>query len=248
MRHPIALTTLLCLAGSASGSGQSTIFQPIALTGQPAPGGGLFIGFDAPRHDAGSTAFVGVVAGVPSESQFRLYVHSSGTNHLIARGGDAAPGVAGATLATLELQDLNAAGDLHVAASIAGPQVGPNNQRVQYLGSISSGLSLGTRQGDQVPGLAPGVQISWFTSQSPLNASGHAAIHTTIAGPGIVPNVNDTALLLMQAGSSPRLVAQGNAPLSDVPNASVQGPAWELALSDDDVVGFIGGLAIDGAV
>jgi hypothetical protein len=248
MRHALTLATLLSIAGSACASGQTTLFQPIALTNQPAPGGGVFAFFDAPRHDAGTMAFVAVVTGVPANSQLRLFANSSGTNQLLARCGDPAPDIAGATLATLELQDLNAAGNLHVAATIEGPLVGQGTQRVQYLGSTSSGLSLAARLGQQIPGLAPGVRLSWFTNQSSLNARGHTAIHTTIAGPGIVPNVNDTALLLLQPGVSPRLVAQGNDPIPGMPNASIQGPGWELALGDDDVVGFIGGLALNGSL
>lgn len=162
-------------ASVAGGSATEGIFRDsgsgttaVAVSGDPAPGGGSFTSFEGlPSLNAsGEVAFTGDVAGVPGDG---IFVESGGSLTAVARVGDSAPGTTGAYEQLLS-PDLNDSGDVAFQASIDDPP-GSGGLFARRAGSVE----LVVLNGDPAPG--GGSFIS--TGPPKLAGNGDVVYHGT---------------------------------------------------------------------
>ncbi len=159
----VILTATVC-ARSLPTFAQAVSFTSVALSGQSAPGLGAGIVFSAIDlgvgfpfiNNAGQVAFTAFVAGpgVAAANDKTIWVGSPGALSLVAREGDAAPGLPGLTIADLFdnfSPALNAGGRVAFRAFLAGPGVTAPTDQAMWTGSPGA-LSLMAREGAFAPG------------------------------------------------------------------------------------------------
>lgn len=156
---------------------------------------------DPVANAAGAVAFRSGLAGdVTLLDDAALLLAEDGVVSVVAREGDIAPGM-GVGFNQFSNPDLNAAGT------------------VVFDGQAQSGISVGiwrvapgapieavVIQGDQAPGLAPGVTIDGFRSPQ-IDEAGRIYFEAFLGGPGIPPG-DELALFVAQPDGSIELLLQ----------------------------------------
>ncbi|MEM1110199.1 MAG: choice-of-anchor tandem repeat NxxGxxAF-containing protein [Planctomycetota bacterium] len=180
----------------------------VAREGDAAPGtgsgGGVsYSGFNnVVVNDAGQTAFrAGLAgAGVDTSNDSGIWVTDavSGTPGLVAREGDAAPGVGpgvspGVSFSGFFNPVLNGAGQAAFLGFLGGTGVdGTNDSGIWVTDAVTGTPSLIAREGDAAPGTDPGVSFSAFSNVI-LNGAGQTLIVADIVGTGVDP-INETGI------------------------------------------------------
>jgi hypothetical protein len=160
---------------------------PIALTGQIAPGVGpaaatfqtlgfrqTVYGTSAHLNATGQTIFFGTVSGagiIPGTNDHGVWIGGNGLTALIARQGDAAPGLApGTTFASFTDSGLGNGLSSAVLATVSGPGITAANNTGIWAG-VPGNLHLVLRNGDSVPdgtsGPLPVAGLTHFTMNAP---------------------------------------------------------------------------------
>jgi len=185
--------------------GSAASVRTVAWSGEHAPGTaeGVFFDLDRPfettrvsLNSSGQVAFFATLAGsgVDATNDIGVWSEDSGALELVARTGNAAPGIDGATLArfradrvgylipTVEFSD---SGDIAFGAELAGADVDSTNNQGFWAGHSGS-LRLVARSGFAPPGLPDGyesVDLSESSYGPPvLNSVGEAAFVSTLVG------------------------------------------------------------------
>jgi hypothetical protein len=134
-----------------------------------------------------STSLTG--PGIDSTNAQAVWAGAPGSMALVARAGEHAPGTAsGVSFARLSFDvrslSLNDAGQVAFQAGLTGAGVNLNNDTGIWAGTPGN-LSLVVREGDQVPGMASGVQFLDFVFKSAhLNNAGKMVFSADFYGPG----------------------------------------------------------------
>jgi hypothetical protein len=130
---------------------------------------------------------------------------------LVAFVGDPAPGIPGATFAVLGTPQIEAEGNVLFRASLVGPGITSANHVAVFYGPPGN-LEKVLWAGEQAPDMPEGV-VLWnlVYSSEYLSETGWIATAPPLAGPGIVPGVNDRVLLCGPPGDL-RKVFQGGDP------------------------------------
>jgi hypothetical protein len=161
--------------------------------------------FDLPVIDeAGRAGFRGrlIGPGVTSFNERALFVGASaGELQIVARGGDAAPGLPGLALQSAAASGpggslrLSPDGDAFFGSFIAGPGVTAADDTALFASSGGS-LALLVREGEAAPGTAGASFAASFSSPFPsataFNRNGRAVFQSVLAGGDTTP-LNDTA-------------------------------------------------------
>ncbi len=127
----------------------------------------------------------------------------------ILHTGDPAPGIDGATVIWVGKPQIDAGGAVSFEAFIAGDGVDGSNNLVLYYGP-PGGLAVVAREGDQVPGLPPGVIYDDWEVTYSMGEDGTLSIGAILLGPGVIPNVNDKALIVGPAGDLQLIIRAGD--------------------------------------
>ncbi len=127
----------------------------------------------------------------------------------ILHTGDPAPGIAGATVVWVGKPQIDAGGAVSFEGFIAGDGVDPSNNLVLWYGP-PGGLAVVAREGDQVPGLPAGVIYDDWEVTYTMGEDGTLSIGAILAGPGVIPDVNDKALLVGPAGDLQPVIRAGD--------------------------------------
>ncbi len=219
------------------GSGVFTSGALVARTGDSAPGAGgaVYTAFegDIALNNAGETAFRARVVAPAVTNVNDEGVFTSGA--LVAREGDVAPGTGGATFSWDPVNafvfgdpTIDDAGQIAFRARLGGPGVTDDNDR----GIFASG-ALVVRTGDVAPGT--GGAVFSDLGDPALTASGEAAYHARLDGPGIT-NANETGFFT----SDGPLVRRGDA-VPDIGGAVFTGfVGIRPALNDAGEQAFVG--------
>ena len=123
--------------------------------------------------------------------------------------GDAAPGIDGAVVEWVGKAQIDAAGAVWLEGFISGPGINRSNDLVRWYG-LPGELVVAVREGDQVPGLPPGVIYDDWELSSILGEDGTASVGAILSGPGVIPDVNDKALLVGKAGALELMARAGD--------------------------------------
>jgi hypothetical protein len=141
-----------------------------------------------------------------------VWSNRSGSNALLARIGDAAPGTsAGVTFDWLESDyypPINNADKTIFEALLTGPGV-TNTNNAGLWSDASGSLSLLARAGDPTPGMH-GVTFTAFSAPL-LNNSGQAAFIGSLAGTGVTSS-NDNGIWSDRSGQQKMVARKGSQP------------------------------------
>lgn len=186
-----------------------------------APGTSLAAFTTAPRiNSAGRIALVATLGGgaTTAANDESVWVGAPGALALAAREGDAAPGLpAGVAIASFPAAPhtplaINAAGQIALRGTVAGPGITSANNDALWVGTAGA-LSLVIHEGDPAPELPPGIVIAdnfpgaSALGDAVLNGQGQVAFLATLAGPGVTFQ-NDTVLLATEPDGALRLIAR----------------------------------------
>lgn len=127
----------------------------VARAGDASPetSGALFADFSRPLVNGNNVvAFSGRLAGasVTTENDSGAWVENAGLLQLIAREGDAAPGIDALFGETLEIYAMNAIGQTILESTLMGAMVTPANDHALWVHDQSGDLRLVLREGDTV--------------------------------------------------------------------------------------------------
>ncbi|MEZ6318681.1 MAG: GC-type dockerin domain-anchored protein [Phycisphaerales bacterium] len=125
---------------------------------------------------------------------------------VIAREGDAAPGLAGVTLFNVGRGLTNDAGDVAYLATLAGSGVSGANDVALYLGTAGAVAPV-LREGDALTGALAGTMVKGFTAAG-LDDSGRVVQLITLDGTG-VGSLNDTAIVGVTSGAVTSILREG---------------------------------------
>lgn len=160
----------------------------LVRSGDPAPGtpaGVIFSGPDNYRiNAAGQTVFRSGLSGpgVDDGNNFGLWSGTPGNVVLLAREGDAAPGLGdGVIYSNVDLSPgINRAGQSAFHAAVTGPGITGINMQGLWVGAPGS-VTLRARTGDAAPGVAPDRPFTRLYTGA-INAGGQIAFSATVSG------------------------------------------------------------------
>ena len=179
---------VLALGGGVTSSNDHGIWSEgsgslglVAREGHLAPGtaSATYAGFGAPvLNDSGETAFRGTLTGSTNISG--IWSGAAGSLALVARAGDAAPGVTGAVYSDFTDPLINDSGQTAFRGVLAlgGSVTSSNDHGIWSEGSGS--LALVAREGSLAPGTASATYAGFGTPV--LNDSGETAFRGTLTG------------------------------------------------------------------
>ncbi len=221
-------------------------FETVALTGDDAPGsqvtqgGGLkqFDFFGIPAIDAaGGVGFTASLtgSGVTANNNDGLWTQAGGPLDLVAREGFGDTGL-GAFI-TFEFVggglQFGRSGHAAFAGSLGGPIVNIDNDQGLWSGAPGN-LDLIAREGDQAPGLAPGVSYSLIEPLVRVNGTGRVAFRG---------RADNTTGIWSNVGGPLDLITIDGAPAPGfAPGVQFNG-LFDLALNDAGTVAFDAQLA-----
>lgn len=191
-------------------------------------------------NSSGHVAFKAeLVGGRPDYWNDRsVWSNRSGSNALLARIGDPAPGTsAGVVFDWLEgdyYPALNNADKTIFEAMLAGPGVTSTNNFGLWSDATGS-LSLIARAGDQAPGF-PGVAFTAFSAPL-LNNAGQAAFIGTLAGTGVTGS-NDNGIWSDRSGQLSMIARKGSQPPGTTAGTSFENFGQDMMINEAGQVAF----------
>jgi len=220
---------LMLLPGPAAGEQPEVLFEPLAVTGLPAPGTPDGVVFDdfgsssssyAVINDSGVVAFWGVLdgEGLDQASDAGVWISRlPGQVGLLAREGGPAPGfAAGTTVSYVTAPALNAAGQVAFRGSVLNPD-GSGDSGV-VIERTPGNLSLLAETWTPLPGM-PGAYLWSIVGPSPplLNDAGEIAFLGKLRGERINRDKNES-IWGPNASSDVVMLAREGAPPPDIAN------------------------------
>jgi hypothetical protein len=214
----LGVVLLICgfgLAGRAAGQVQ---YRTVALSGQPAPGTPAGVNYAAffgepVLNDTGQVAYFAdlVGSGVTAGNSQAIYAGPVAAPQLLARAGDAAPGMAmGVNYSSFRnAPALNDAGQVAYRATLTGSDVTFTDDQAIYAGSLAA-VQLVAREGGPAPGTSAGVNYLSFPSEPALNDAGQVAYSARLTGSGVAGD-SDEATYAGPLAAPQLIVREGNA-------------------------------------
>lgn len=159
--------------------------------------------------DSGVVAFAGHLLGpgVTTSNDDGIWTSGLGTQTLVIREGDPAPGLAGgAAYLPKPPISMNRSGQLAFLRSVVGPGGTPLPVNQAIWSTSSGSLLLVASDGLKAPGTGPGVNFQSFGSRPPnINDLGRTAFLASVAGPGVITNINHEGIWFEGWGGAPGL-------------------------------------------
>jgi hypothetical protein len=195
--------------------------------------------------------------GVSVDSDMAIFSESRlGGPGLAFREGQQAPGAEPGVVFDMFWYgaDLNQHGEMAVQGLLRGPGVSSANNSGVWKGFDATTMQLVMREGQQAPGLAPGVVFGEIVDetfarfQSTLfNEAGEVAAVVRLAGPGIAPNQNDWSAWLGDGGAPKLLARAGQSTTNPAGGPFAMGGNGSLtSLNDLGQVTILGGTTQSG--
>lgn len=191
----------------------SGTLELVAREGAPAAGTGpgvVYRDLNPPKlNGVGDIAFFSRLSGtgVNTTNVFGIWSQSGGTQKLVARSGDAAPGTGPSVVFSSFSQPIiNNAGDTAFVGDLTGTGVNATNENGIWAESAGT-LGLVARTGDAAPGTGPGVVFSSFVNFPVINNAGDIAFWGRVSGTG-VDETNDFGIWATDADGLLQLIAR----------------------------------------
>ncbi len=185
--------------------------EPLATARSPRPSGGeepSAAEAGSPRTDTGAKVPTSDTASVTGDGVF--FINRPGGRRIravrVARSGDPAPGIPGAFFGIVVAPHMRADGSAMLITTIFGAASG----EALWTWSEEAGAELIVRAGDQAPDLPARVVFTDFSFTN-MSDNGIVVFRSDLAGPGIIPGVNDAGVWKGPPGDL-RLIAQKGDP------------------------------------
>lgn len=191
----------------------------LARADQTAPGIGGSVKFlsvgPAISNDLGATVFRAYLdgGGVNGGNDSGIWhATAAAAPTLVARAGNAAPGLAGVDYGVMGLPRLSGAGIVAFQAGLAGGSVTAANDQAVFAGAPGA-FSPILRKGDAAPGTPAGTTFASLIEESVLvNNNGKVAVQAALAGPTIVTDQNQVGIWSNASGSMQLVARAGQHP------------------------------------
>lgn len=212
-----------CFAGGLSDLRQGYWIEkptpiPVILTGQSLPIGsgahGQFSTVGRISANASSrVSFIGGVTGigVNASNDKGIWTDRSGAFELIARTGDAAPGLASAVLTDFSNVLINESNQIAFVSRLSGGGFGTSTDMALYIDDSITGTHLVFHTGMPAPGTPTGVVFAYslILDIGGFNAQGNLLVSAIVSGPGVTAS-NDTGYWLYTNGQLEFLAREGD--------------------------------------
>jgi hypothetical protein len=197
-----------------------TVRQIVARKGDAGPGPGLGLGtvfdyFENPTAitNSGDVCFRAKVSGlsVNTSNDDGIWVGAPNQMRLVMREGNPIPPTAGGAALSFGqpiFLDCNNGGHVAFTANLIGAGVNTSNEHSLWLAD-EDGLRLMAREGQQLPGLPPGVVLEHFRSVG-LNDTGQIAVVATFRGPGFDDPQTRHGVWIVDASDQWHLIARSS--------------------------------------
>lgn len=165
--------------------------------------------------------------GVSGFAARAVYAADHTTQTLLLRGGETAPLVPGATIATVSEVDSFRGSNGHILlrANLTGTGITSANDGILYAGPIGSPFVV-LRDGDLAPGVGSGVRYASDLPTGQINGTGAMAFVTKLTGSGI-NSTNDTAIYAGPYGTYDLVIREGQ----NVPGLAASARFDDLSLA-----------------
>ena len=184
--------------------------EALALAGNPAPGTtGTFKAFAAQptRNSASAAAFRATLDTNNTEADEGVWSDRTGSLGLLVREGDAAPGIADATIGTISPHiRMNEAGDIAFRCTLLG--TGTDANGAIYLAHADGSFTLIAQEGDIIADEVESVVIASLGDPL-LDAQGQLLFRAHLAGESVLPTTNDALLAFDAQGAVYSIVREG---------------------------------------
>ncbi|HUN80360.1 MAG TPA: choice-of-anchor tandem repeat NxxGxxAF-containing protein, partial [Phycisphaerae bacterium] len=195
-------------------AGDSSGLVIVARAGDQAPGtepGITFANFGDPDIDAaGDVCFSATLtgAGVDPTNDTGIWETLNGSLTLVARKGDAAPGLSVTALFSSFVGQpiVSAGGRVAFSATLAGASITTNNDEGLWAGSPGA-LVVVFREGSQAPG-TPVNTLFGSPSTFAMNPAGDVVFFASLAGLGVTAGVDDQSIWLRHSDGTFELTAR----------------------------------------
>ncbi|MCA9294241.1 MAG: hypothetical protein KDA20_10545 [Phycisphaerales bacterium] len=167
---------------------------------------------NGPSLSNGRLAFHARIRGASSLNDYATWLWEPGAGlTMLVREGDPVPGGLSATFANNLGTGINVApdGSVWFNSALAGAGIDTTNDDSLWYGQPGA-LQLVAREGDQAPGLDPGITLRNSARLDSANALGTLLFDSRIQGPGITSGQNDACLWMGTPGSFDVLMRQGD--------------------------------------
>jgi hypothetical protein len=205
--------------------------RAIAFPGDPAPGGGTYFNLFTDSllsiNDSGDVAFRAVVDNGGGHG---IFVDSGGTDRVVARNSDPAPGTGGGSYVQSILRpSINPSGDVAFVAGYSGGTVGGGTGVFAEIAGTDLALAL---QSTTAPGTGGEVYTNFFDSFASINASGDVAFWNNYSGSA------DQGIFLVSGGTDSLITSTGD-PAPGTGDGETYGTFRPyVALNDSGAVAF----------
>lgn len=178
----------------------------------------VFTSFGFPAmNESGALAFTAKIKGTTSAANTALglgkagiWVRSAGgSDTLIIRTGDTAPGTAAGIFSSVGDPIFNNGGSVAFNGKLkagVGDTLGTNDMGV--WSNSGGSLALTAREGDNAPGCPSGAVFSAFTQIALPDQGGVVMFAKLRPNPGVVTSANDTGIWAVDTGGTLRLIAR----------------------------------------
>jgi hypothetical protein len=157
----------------------------------------------------------------------------------VAHVGDPVPGIPGATFYYFYPPKIDGAGNVLLVAWMVGPGIDDSNRCSIWYGPPGA-IEMIARDGDQAPGMAPGVVFVNVTLWAVVSETGLIAFSAYVAGPGIVAYENDGVVYCGYPGAFQKVMQTG-VPVAEIgPDVYLDGTCAPGAGLTDNGTLFIG--------
>ena len=163
----------------------------------------------------------------------------------VAHQGDPVPGVFGATFTGFAPPQIDAAGNVLLRASMAGPGIDDTNDVAIWFGQPGA-IQMVARDGDRAPDMPQGVIYADVAFWAVVSETGWIAFTAYVSGPGITEGVNDAVIFCGPPGDFQKALQTSDPAPGFWPGVEVFASDSELlgaGLTDNGTL-FIGGGAI----
>lgn len=233
--------------------------QLLALEGDQIPGlapgsvyGPLSVSYQTTKiNSSGLTVFQNEIAGAAATADAVLLAGFPGAVNVIAREGEQVPGQAAGVLwsgtgGTMSfLVAVNDAGDIVFNPKLIGTGVTSNDDSVLATYQNGAGVTIWGREGDQAPGMAPGVNLygSPSANSSNFDHNGNLVFWWRVYDGGVTVNLNnDEVVWTGSVGGMTALFREGDS--TGLPGGVTFGAINSASLScnSSGTLAFIAGL------
>ncbi len=202
----------ICVAAliAHGSSARAALITPIILSSQTAPGTNLpLYGFDSPQFSAAGHLLFDGISSPPYNYVLMTVAPGASSPSVAMYETQAVPASPGLTYSDINYFTVDSTGALAVFGQVAGSGITSSNNFSYFYGPPGA-TALVARDGDQVPGLSPGVAYKYLDQiGARFGTPGQSGFLTALTG-GDVTTANNSCLMLDTGGTVSVAIRRGD--------------------------------------